>query len=187
MRVLAALSEKVSPMDVPCRDASPSSAAYFLLCQSGTCKRKQKGDRGSESQLLYKILSSPFPPKTSLPIQMLSGQSRDAIHTSPLILSCVTNLQLRRPARNEGSCSPTREGVPKGPALQRCQSFIGHLDLPCQSGTFKRKQKGDREVLFLIRELILFLPSQDVTPSSTFPERTSKRTQKFVFYMLKIS
>ena len=49
MRVLAALSEKVSPMDVPCRDASPSSAAYFLLCQSGTCKRKQKGDRGSES------------------------------------------------------------------------------------------------------------------------------------------
>ena len=86
-----------------------------------------------------------------------------------------------------GFSQPCPSRCPMGRALQRCQSFVGRLDLPCQSGTFKRKQKGNREVLFFIQDLIPSLPSQDVTPSSPFPERTSKGTQKFVFYMLKIS
>ena len=47
MRVLAALSEKVSPRDVPCRDASLSSAASFSFCQSGDLKEIKKGKRSS--------------------------------------------------------------------------------------------------------------------------------------------
>ena len=71
---------------------------------------------------------------------MLIGQRQDAIQTSPLIRSRLTDLQLSRTARNEGSRSPIREGVPKGRALQRCQSFFGRLVLLCQSGD----QKGIR-------------------------------------------
>ena len=40
------------------------------------------------------------------------------------------------------SRSPIREGVPKGRALQRCQSFFGRLVLLCQSGDLKEIKKG---------------------------------------------
>ena len=42
MRVLAALSEKVSPRDVPCRDASLSSAVSFSFARAEIEKRDEK-------------------------------------------------------------------------------------------------------------------------------------------------
>ena len=42
MRVLAALSEKVSPRDVPCRDASLSSAVSFSFVRAEIEKRDEK-------------------------------------------------------------------------------------------------------------------------------------------------
>ena len=44
MRVLAALSEKVSPRDVPCRDASLSSAVSFSFVRAEV-EKKSKRDK----------------------------------------------------------------------------------------------------------------------------------------------
>ena len=44
MRVLAALSEKVSPRDVPCRDASLSSAVLFFFARAEV-DNKSKRDK----------------------------------------------------------------------------------------------------------------------------------------------
>ena len=44
MRVLAALSEKVSPRDVPCRDASLSSAVSISFARAEIEKRTGRRD-----------------------------------------------------------------------------------------------------------------------------------------------
>ena len=68
MRVLAALSEKVSPRDVPCRDASLSSAVSFSFARAEIEKRTRRfyllEKIVSYLYLLEKILSYPFPPNT---------------------------------------------------------------------------------------------------------------------------
>ena len=62
MRVLAALPEKVSPRDLPCRDASPSSATSICLARAGHLRESKKGTGKSYS--LYENLSFSYPPKT---------------------------------------------------------------------------------------------------------------------------
>ena len=79
MRVLAALSEKVSPRDVLCRDASLFSVVSFSFARAEIEKQTRR------FYLLEKILSYLFPPTTKKKPSMLISQRQDAIQTSPLI------------------------------------------------------------------------------------------------------
>ena len=58
MRVLAALSEKVSPRDMLCRDASLSSVVSFSFARAEIEKQTRR------FYLLEKIISYLFPPTT---------------------------------------------------------------------------------------------------------------------------